>query len=246
MKKPMCVLLAAVVTLAFGVAGRVVACPPGGDAGNHGPAKCDPATCKGHCDPATCKGRGPGGCDPATCDPENCKGCCPGCPGHGKGLGARACGPQGMLAWMDYGMMPDEHRARLLQGHPEIDTDADGVLSETEFEAFRAKRVEEHRARVLEHHPEADTDGDGVLSDAEFEAFRAKRMEERRAMILERHPEADTDGSGTLSNEEARTFFRSHPGCFGGVGERGQEHPCGNQAPRGKGPCHGYKPANNS
>ncbi|MHC4091269.1 MAG: EF-hand domain-containing protein [Planctomycetota bacterium] len=155
-----------------------------------------------------------------------------GCFGHGMGKGKH----HGMMGRMDYGEMTEEHIAKMLKHHPEADADGDGLLSEGEFETFRAQRKEEHRAMVLEHHPDADTDDDGVLSEVEFEAFHAQRMEEHRAKMLEHHPEADTDGDGTLSDEEARSFMGDHPDGFGFW----HDGPAGHKG-KGHGGCAGHK-----
>jgi len=143
-------------------------------------------------------------------------------------------------------MLPESHRARMLQHHPEVDTDADGTLSEAEFNAFRAKKLEGVRATLLEQQPEADTDKDGVLSDAEFQAYGAKQLDDFRAMILKGHPEADTNTDGALSVDETRAFLDKNPGgcCGGGEGAAGAS--CGKHAGQGKGCCQGAKAAQKS
>ena len=96
-----------------------------------------------------------------------------------------------MMLWADYAMLPESHRARMLQHHPEVDTDADGTLSEAEFNAFPR---EEARGRACDAPgaatPKPTRDKDGVLSDAEFQAYGTKQLEDFRAMILQGHPEA--------------------------------------------------------
>lgn len=68
-----------------------------------------------------------------------------------------------------------EHRAKILEHHPEADTDGDGVLSDSELETIHSARAKEHHALILERHPEADTDGDGILSEEEAKAFMHSR-----------------------------------------------------------------------
>lgn len=110
--------------------------------------------------------------------------------------------------------------SRMLERHPEADTDGDGVLSKEEARAFFKNNPPPrdglgegprggHRwkggpERLLETNPEADTDGDGKLSPDEHRVFMDAKRTEITKELLAAHPELDTDGDGTLSIEERK------------------------------------------
>lgn len=74
----------------------------------------------------------------------------------------------------------------------QVDTNADGKITQEELDAHRAAKF-----------AEADTDGDGTLSSEELaasaDAKKAARKEKRLERMIERH---DTNGDGKLSAEE--------------------------------------------
>lgn len=109
---------------------------------------------------------------------------------------------------------------KMLEMHPEADTDGDGQLSPEERRAFMETRRAEMTKGLLAAHPDLDKDGDGELSYEErkagretIEAFTRTQMSSK---ILVAHPEADTDGDGKLSEEEFAAVRR---------GGRGPGHP---------------------
>lgn len=111
------------------------------------------------------------------------------------------------------GRMRDEGMNRfqmMLQQHPELDTDKDGVLSYTELMAGKGTEVEAARerlrTRILRQSPGADTDKDGKLSDEELKTFMAKAEDDRRAALLKKYPEADKDKDGKLNDEELKAL----------------------------------------
>jgi len=130
----------------------------------------------------------------------------------------------------------DRH-AKMLERHPEADTNKDGQLSDEEVKGFFKNRKPprdgigpggpgqgwhggksraEMAKELLEAHPELDTNKDGEISREErkagretIETFMRTKMS---AKILAAHPNADTDGDGKLSEEEFAAFRRGGPG----------------------------------
>jgi len=126
--------------------------------------------------------------------------------------------------------------AKILQKHPELDTNKDGVLSDDELKAGRAKlgrsgfgpggRPEAFRpdSRVfdwlIENFAEADADGNGQISRDELTKMRDKYAAMEKGFgpasesILKRFPEADTNKDGKLSREEFEAFRKANPGAM--------------------------------
>ena len=134
--------------------------------------------------------------------------------------------------------------AKILEKHPEADTDGDGTLSAEEIKKFMASRQGKWQgrggprgmggkgmrgphwrpdpAKVLEQHPELDTDGDGKLSPEEMKAGRKElgpppaggsfppksRMLD---IVLDNFDKIDKDGNGQLSKDEITKFKAELP-----------------------------------
>jgi Ca2+-binding EF-hand superfamily protein len=109
--------------------------------------------------------------------------------------------------------------SRMLERHPEADTNEDGVLTREEAKEFFKKNPPPRDGlghgpgprgfkgdpqKILETNPEADTDGDGKLSREEHRAFMEARRAEGLKELLAAHPELDKDGDGQLSVEERK------------------------------------------
>jgi len=134
--------------------------------------------------------------------------------------------------WRHRGKFGKPDPAKLLERHPELDTDKDGVLSDEEMRAAREKLGPlGPDGRPFRPHPaffdwlinrfeKADLDGNKQLSKEELLKLKEQCALEykessrrgsgdpaqRSQRLLERFPEADTDGDGKLSDEEARAL----------------------------------------
>jgi len=101
----------------------------------------------------------------------------------------------------------------------EFDSDGDGFLSETEFEAGRAARhakmAEEGRAmRGMENAPtfaDFDSDGDGKLSAEEFAAGHHKHMQ---AMKEKMHGKGEHHGHGAKPHMSFGDIDTNGDGCI--------------------------------
>lgn len=119
----------------------------------------------------------------------------------GEGKAGQGKGPGGLL-----------DPARILEKHPEADTDKDGKLSPAEMRAYMKAHSDEVRAELLKRRPELDTNKDGVLSPEEFRAAREQigprvRLDD---VIMKRYPDADADKDGKLSDEEMKAVREKH------------------------------------
>lgn len=143
-------------------------------------------------------------------------------------------------------------REQLLQQHPELDTNKDGTLDESELRAAgpEVRRMLSESLRpspaaidwLIKNFDSADLDRDGKLSKEELQQLRSTmgplgdRGVRSSEEILKRYPQADTDGDGKLSMEERRAFMekegpqlrqnylREHPEAdANGDGELSQE-----------------------
>ena len=130
--------------------------------------------------------------------------------------------------WRHQGRFGPPDPALLLQKHPELDTNKDGVLSDEEMRAARETLGPQgpdglpfrpHPAFfdwIIDHFEKADLDGNKQLSKEELlklkeqcaleykESSRRGSVDPalRNQRLLKRFPEADTDGDGKLSDEE--------------------------------------------
>lgn len=92
----------------------------------------------------------------------------------------------------------------------QLDTDADGQLTQAELESHRAARFDE-----------MDTNGDGKLSAEEIQVKANEKARDRSARMMERF---DADGDGALSRDEmpkprnaGRMFDRIDADGSGGI-----------------------------
>jgi Ca2+-binding EF-hand superfamily protein len=90
----------------------------------------------------------------------------------------------GGIALADHGPKQAEHRFQ------ELDADANGKVTKTEFEAHRQGRF-----------TKADRSGDGVVTREEFEAHLTKMKKERGSKLFERH---DENRDGKITKDEAK------------------------------------------
>jgi len=125
-----------------------------------------------------------------------------------------------LLGWF-FGMGPgsadaqegrsrSDRSARMLERHPEADTDGDGQLSKEEKRAFFQAKP--------------DQGGEGWGNRQGRWQSRGRYGSLDPAEMLKRHPELDTDKDGVLSEEEMRTA-RKRFGRFGPGGGPFQPHP---------------------
>ncbi|MBP7934924.1 MAG: hypothetical protein KA354_09795 [Phycisphaerae bacterium] len=121
-------------------------------------------------------------------------------------------------------------RVKLLQKHPELDGNHDGVLTDQELKDGRA-RIRDARGLkgdnfkpdprmfnwLIEHLAEMDLDRNAQLSRDELLRARDQYGAMNRAAaanpeaILKQFPEADTNGDGMLSREEYKAFTSTNP-----------------------------------
>ncbi len=85
---------------------------------------------------------------------------------------------------------------------PDQDTNADGTLSNEEWETFANATTAKIVERLVNRVPEADTDSDGTLSSTELQAFVEEKATAFRKQVLEDHADLDADGDGVLSASE--------------------------------------------
>lgn len=125
----------------------------------------------------------------------------------------------GVVGMAFAGQGKNGHGGGMYQHFDEVDTNADGFVTQDEMTAHRAARF-----------AEKDTDGDGALSKDEMRAGMMARMEERLDHMFSRmdadndgklaqsemghkgkrmFERADTDGDGKISKDEAKTM-RGH------------------------------------
>lgn len=77
-----------------------------------------------------------------------------------------------------------------------LDGNDDGTVSESEVDAFIAKRTRRIKDRILSR---LDSDGDGAITRAEYELARKNRF-----------ARLDTDKSGEIEKSEANQAFKRH------------------------------------
>ncbi len=77
----------------------------------------------------------------------------------------------------------------------EVDTNGDGAISKTEFNAFQAR-----------HFKRMDANGDGKITRDEMEAWHKKRMEKGTTHLDKRFNAADANHDGGLNREEAKVM----------------------------------------
>lgn len=85
---------------------------------------------------------------------------------------------------------------------PDQDTNADGVLSDEEWNTFANATTADIVGHIVKRSPEADTDGDGALNSEELQAFVDEKVASFREKVLDRDADLDTNGDGVLSDEE--------------------------------------------
>ena len=86
-----------------------------------------------------------------------------------------------------------------------MDADGNGTVSETEVDAFIAKRAQRIKQRIMSR---LDKDGDGSVTRAEYDGERAKRF-----------ARLDANGDGQIEKDEARKAFKRHRKHKGKRGE---------------------------
>ena len=89
---------------------------------------------------------------------------------------------------------------------PKADENGDGVIDDTEWQAFAAEKREKILDSLTRHHKGLDADGDGAVDATELDAFKAERVAEASEYILKHHADADKDGDGVLSMDEFTAF----------------------------------------
>lgn len=105
------------------------------------------------------------------------------------------------------------------------DSDGDGYLSESEFNASRPGGGKVNSDGTSDDlYSKIDTDGDGKVSESEFESFQTKMQEDgpppppptdetsdasetTQSSLESLFGTADTDGDGTISEDEASAFM---------------------------------------
>ena len=83
-----------------------------------------------------------------------------------------------------------------------VDTNDDGLIGETEWDAFMNTRQARVENRLTERFCEIDTDDDGSVTSEELETCLAERDERIAGNVQERFDLMDTDDDGTVSEEE--------------------------------------------
>jgi Ca2+-binding EF-hand superfamily protein len=138
------------------------------------------------------------------------------------------------LALLPFAARAESHMLHQPPAFSEFDLDGDGVVSEDEFNTFRAAR---HEAMAREGRPmkgmasapafgDIDTDGDGQLTEAELTAAQHahmkvmheahgemghdKRCGMHRGKGMPAFQDVDTDGDGCISPAE---FDAHHAAC---------------------------------
>lgn len=93
-----------------------------------------------------------------------------------------------------------------------MDTNSDGKIDATEFEASRPSSPNGDTVELSDDlFAKIDTDGDGYMSKAENEAFSAKMEEAMKNRSDEMFAKMDTNGDGTVDATEFETFISQAP-----------------------------------